>query len=265
MNAVASPAVAQAAETVIIDQPVAIQQPRAIAAQAPTPAELLRHAMNTNADPALLEKFMALQERWEANEARKAFVAAMAEFKAEPLEIFKRKEVGYETKDGDFVGYKHAQLSDVAEVVVPALARHGLSHRWDIKQESGRVIVTCTVTHRQGHSESVTIDAAPDNSGKKNAIQQVASAVTYCQRYTLLAITGLATKDLPDDDGQGAGDSGTDIGALLADLQETQTDAAAFAHWTANRDSLKEDRQAYERFKAAVVNHRKALAARSKQ
>ena len=175
-----------------------------------TPADLLRLAVENGADLDRLERLMALQERWEAGEARKAFVQAMTEFKAQPLEIFKRKKVGYATKEGDFVGYKHAELSDVASVVVPALAQHGLSHRWDVKQENNRIVVTCIVTHRAGHSESVTLDAAPDNSGKKNAIQQVASAITYMQRYTLLAITGLATQDQKDDDGRGAGNDADD-------------------------------------------------------
>lgn len=171
-----------------------------------TPARLLQIAVERGADLAYVEKLMGLQERWEANQARKAFVQAMVDFKAEPIQIFKRKAVGYETNDGDFVGYKHAELSDVADAVVPALARHNLSHRWEVRQEQGRVHVTCTVTHRDGHTESVTMDAAPDSSGKKNAIQQLASAVTYLQRYTLLALTGLVTKSEDDDDGAATGD-----------------------------------------------------------
>lgn len=171
---------------------------------AATPAYLLQLAVQQGADLDRLEKLMGLHERWEANEARKAFVKAMADFKREPLEIFKRKAVGYETKDGEWVGYMHAELSDVVAVVVPALAKHGLSHRWAIRQADARVYVDCIVTHELGHSESVTMDAAPDASGKKNAIQSVASSITYCERYTLLAITGLTAKGL-DDDGQGAG------------------------------------------------------------
>ncbi|MDR6886098.1 MULTISPECIES: ERF family protein [Variovorax] len=171
-----------------------------------SPFGMMLTALGRGASLELVESAMKLQERWEANEARKAFVKAMADFKAEPLEIFKRKKVGYETKDGDFVGYKHAELAHITDVVVPAMARHGLSHRWDLQQNAGRIVVTCTITHRLGHSESVALDGAPDNSGKKNGIQQVASTVTYLQRYTLLAATGLAAKDDSDDDGRGGDD-----------------------------------------------------------
>ena len=82
---------------------------------ATTPSTLLAMAVAQGADLDRLERLMALQERWEAGEARKAFTQAMTDFKAEPLEIFKRKEVGYKTKEGDFVGYKHAQLCDVVD------------------------------------------------------------------------------------------------------------------------------------------------------
>jgi hypothetical protein len=44
--------------------------------------------------------------------------------------------------------------------------------------------------------------APPDDSGKKNPIQQIASTVSYLERYTLFAITGLAPQE--DDDGAGA-------------------------------------------------------------
>jgi hypothetical protein len=47
------------------------------------------------------------------------------------------------------------------------------------------------------------MSAPPDASGGKNTIQQIASTVTYLQRYTLLAITGVATKG-QDDDARGA-------------------------------------------------------------
>ena len=175
-------------------------------AQSTTPSDLLRMAVAQGADMDRLERLMALQERWEANDARKQFTVAMTRFKAMPLTIFKRKQVGYETSEGQFVGYKHAELSDVTEVVGPAMAQHGLSYRWDVKQEGGRINVACIVMHEAGHTERVVMDAAPDNSGKKNAVQQIASACTYLQRYTLLAVTGMSTKGM-DDDGEAAGDA----------------------------------------------------------
>lgn len=225
-------------------------KPATAALTTATPAQLLSMAVQQGADLDKLERLMALQERWEANEARKAFVLAMTEFKAEPMEIFKRKQVGFADKNGNFVGYKHAELSDVADVVVPAMARHGLSHRWEVKQGGGRIVVTCSVTHRAGHSESVTMDAAPDDSGKKNAIQQVASAITYMQRYTLLAVCGLATKSEHDDDGRGAGEPAADplevwagraaLAQTLEELGLVSKDGAKHFRGAGNLDAYKE-------------------------
>lgn len=228
------------------------------------PTDLLTLAIKSGASMDLIERLVALQERREAGLARQAFVAAMSDFKAEPLEIFKRKAVGYLTKENEFVGYKHAELSDVTGVVVPAMARYGLSHGWKIEQGDGRIVVTCTVTHKQGHSESVTMDAAPDNSGKKNAIQQIASAVTYLQRYTLLAIVGLATQNEVDDDGAGAGDATGDKPRSVVDewIEKAEATTTLPGLNDVVRGGLAvfaKDRRAYSVFGEAVAKHRAKL------
>jgi len=198
----------------------ALQQQPQRAVVSTTPSDLLRIAVEGGADIDKLERLMELQQRWEANEARKAFVVAMAAFKREPVEIYKRKEVGYKTKDGDFVGYKHAELSDVTDAIAPAMARHGLSFDWDIHQGNGSITVDCVVTHVMGHSKKVTMTGAPDTSGKKNAIQQTASTITYLQRYTLLAATGMSTKG-EDDDAGGVDDQPGDQGTSSANARAT--------------------------------------------
>lgn len=169
-----------------------------------TPMDLIRQAQDSGADLDRMEQLFNLQLRWEENEARKAFNEAFADFKAESIKILKDKKVGYTNKDGSFTGYAHATIGNVVATVVPILGKHGLSHRWDVVQEGGNITVTCRLSHTKGHSETVSMVAGKDDTGKKNAIQQVASTTTYLQRYTLLAITGLATEDQPDDDGRGA-------------------------------------------------------------
>src|SRR5574340_80663 len=74
-----------------------------------TPMELISNAVANGASIEMVERLMALQEKMEANEARKAFVAAMAEFKAEPLTISKNKHVNFSTSKGE-TDYDHATL-----------------------------------------------------------------------------------------------------------------------------------------------------------
>ena len=168
------------------------------------PAELVRMAIDKGADLDKLEKLLALQERWEANEAKKAYNKAMSEFKANPPKIGKDKKVGYQPKSGGAsVGYSHASLYNVTEKINTELSKYGLSASWTTKQNGG-VTVTCKITHAKGHTEETTLTAQPDNTGSKNSIQAIGSTITYLCRYSLLCLTGLATHDDFDDDGQSA-------------------------------------------------------------
>ena len=158
-------------------------------------------AMDPNFDVAKLEHLLAVRERWEASEARKAFNEAFANFKAEAVEIIKNRRVS----DGPLKGKSYAELFSVVNAVTPALSKHGLSAAWKLtKDEKDWIEVTCTIRHVLGHSESVSMSGPPDAGGAKNAIQARASTITYLERYTLKAACGLAEQD-DDSDGNGAG------------------------------------------------------------
>jgi hypothetical protein len=163
------------------------------------PERLLEMAMQQGASLEQLEKFMDLKECHDSNEAKKAFTLALSNFKSEGVEIGKDKEVSY---SGTF--YTHASLGNIIATATPVLSNHGFSHRWETAQTDNTITVKCILTHALGHSESTQLQSAPDASGKKNAIQSIASAITYLERYTFLAITGLAVQDQLDDDGANA-------------------------------------------------------------
>lgn len=195
-----------------------------------TPMQMIQIALDRGADLDMMSKLMDLQDRWEANEARKAYVSALSAFKADPPTIIKNKHVGFDTRSGDTTQYKHATLDQVCNAVAPALSANGLSHRWSIEQGDGMIRVTCVLTHVLGHSEKVTLSAGADQSGKKNPIQAIASTVTYLQRYTLLAATGLAAAD-QDNDGAGGGIemiSAEQKDELIAFMKETGADVRKF-------------------------------------
>jgi len=158
-----------------------------------TPADMIRIAVAGGADLDKLEKLLTLQERWEANEARKAYHQSMADFKANPPKIAKDKKVSFGN-----TRYNHASLFNVVEKITKELSKHGLSASWSTKQ-NGAISVTCKITHVKGHTEETTLTADADTSGSKNSIQSLGSAITYLERYTLLAATGLAPYDQDDD------------------------------------------------------------------
>ena len=158
-----------------------------------TPANVIEYAIKSNAPIEQLEKLLTLQERYDANEAKKAYNVAMAAFKVKPPEIDKDRDVKYNN-----VKYSHASLYNVTTKINAELSKHGLSASWQTKQ-NGVIMITCKITHIQGHSEETTLSAPADSSGSKNDIQAIGSTITYLQRYTLLAMTGLATHDGDND------------------------------------------------------------------
>jgi len=183
-----------------------------------TPATLLEIAVTQGADLDKLEKLMALQERWEANEARKAYHVAMAGFKSNPPTITKDKHVSFKTQKG-VTEYDHTTLGHLTSAISAALSVHGLTAAWETGQEDKAITVTCRITHISGHSESTSLTAHPDDSGGKNRIQAVGSTISYLQRYTLMALCGIAAQD-QDDDGNSAvgtitGEQAVELFALL--------------------------------------------------
>jgi len=169
----------------------------ALSIQQTSPAAIMLQALAQGSSIADIGRMMDLQERYESREAEKLFNVAFAGFKAEAVKIIKGKKV----TAGPLAGKSYAELHDVVDAVTPALSSNGLSAAWKItKDEKDWLEVTCTLKHVGGHSDSVSMGGPPDAGGAKNAIQARASTVSYLQRYTLKAITGLSETD-DDNDG----------------------------------------------------------------
>jgi len=165
-------------------------QNQIVAKQEVTPMAMLQIAMEQGADIDKLQKLMDLQERWEANQARKAYVEAMALFR-EDCPIIEKTKKGHNSK--------YAGLAETIEQIKWTLSDHRLTHSWNTEQVNNETKVTCTVTHVGGHSESTSLAAPAETSGSKNSIQAIGSTVSYLERYTLFAILGLASSDMDQD------------------------------------------------------------------
>ena len=178
-------------------QKVSVIPPEEPAGPAPsvTPLDMLNRAVMSGADMTMIEKLMALHERWDANQARKAFDEAVAAAKRE-IPPIQRNVAGHNAK-------RYADFAAIAKVVDPIIGAHGLSYRFRTTQND-RISVTCILSHKAGHSEETTLSGPADTSGNKNAIQAIGSTLTYLQRYSLVQMLGLAAGN--DDDGKAAGD-----------------------------------------------------------
>ena len=240
-----------------------------IAVKEQSPISLFQIAADRGFEPAFIKEMMELQERYEANEAKKAYHEAMAAFKSDPPKIEKNKHVKYQTNKG-VTEYYHATLADVVEKVNAGLSKYNLSATWETKQENGNISVTCRITHALGHSEETTLTASPDLSGSKNPIQAIGSAIAYLERYTLLALTGLAAKDM-DDDGIATGKEEEKIFEAQVTtinnlIDKTHTNLDEFLRWAGVdkiEDILKSDfKRVYAALKAKETALKKAKEAK---
>ncbi|KKN56861.1 hypothetical protein LCGC14_0567860 [marine sediment metagenome] len=163
---------------------------------------ILGDAVSSGVDVEVIERLLAVHERYQAGLARQEYNAAVSALRADLPEVVKTEIVDYPTKKAGRVSYRHEALATMVEDLSPVMAQHGLSFRWSIEQDTPDLIkVTCIVTHAAGHSEEASLFGPPDTTGSKNAIQAIASTVSYLQRYTLKAAIGIAAGK--DDDGAG--------------------------------------------------------------
>lgn len=153
---------------------------------------------------AEMKELLAMKREWDAEEARKLFISAMAKFKAKGLIVGKDKE-------NKQYGSMYTTLGNLVNTASGIMAEFGLSIDWEPDHsKQGQIGITCTLSHEAGHKKSVTMHAEPDKSGAKNPIQQMKSAATYLRGLTFELVTGIATSESAginrDDDGTAFGE-----------------------------------------------------------
>lgn len=179
-----------------------------------TPMDLMAQAIEKGGADEL-EKLMLLQERYEANRAQKAFSAALAGFQAAVPPIHKNKQADR---------YTFASFDEIMRIIKPYLATAGLSIRFTTETTGESVITaTCTITHRDGHSEESHFAAPIDPQMRVNQTQKMGSANSYAKRYCLVNALNLSLSD-EDDDGAGAG-------TMLVSDEEAITLKDMIAEW----------------------------------
>jgi ERF superfamily len=218
--------------------------------EAPPPAEqaadpklarlamFMKAAANPDIDVAKLAALRAMVKEDDEDERKRAFLDALAKFKAELPAIIKSRTVDFPHKErddreaGGRTKYKYEELADIAAIVDPILGKYGLSYRFIPSQEGGKVKVSCILGHCDGFEDTPkTLEAPEDKTGQKNPAQAISSTCTYLERSTLKLALGLAAGR--DDDGQGGyddppisaddvvyieqliGDTGSDLERLL--------------------------------------------------
>jgi hypothetical protein len=173
--------------------------PREPSPMVPAVSAFERMAADPNVSVEKLERLIAMQERINAHEAKAAFDSAFAEMQGEIPIITERGEI---LVNGQLRS-RYAKLEDILEVVRPILTKHGFAIRHRNEFADWMIKIVGILSHRGGHSEYDEFVAKADVSGGKNEIQALGSTRAYGQRYTTIALLGIATKG-QDNDGAGS-------------------------------------------------------------
>jgi hypothetical protein len=187
-----------------------------------------RAATNPNVDIDKMERLLQMQERILERNAKAAYTTALAEMLPKLPVITERGAI--KTRDGG-IQSKYALWEDINEAIGPILASHGFALTFRTGSEANLIKVTGVLSHREGHSEETTISLPADTSGSKNAVQAVASSVSYGKRYTAGALLNITSRG-EDDDGRRAGAGATlsedQVANLEALITEVKADRARF-------------------------------------
>ena len=91
--------------------------------------EMAFSLIQNGADLGSVREMLALSKELAADQARRAFDAALASAKAEIPPINRNRSVDFTSARGR-TNYRHEDLAEIARTIDPVLARHGLSYRF---------------------------------------------------------------------------------------------------------------------------------------
>lgn len=186
-------------------QELVVQKKQAVVEQKEkesNPSRLLEIAVQSGADVEKLERLMALQERYEAAQAQKAYFGAMNTVQTELLPVV-RDSFNQQTNS------KYAKLEAVHKVLLPVYTKHGFSVSFSEEkaEEAGMIRFVAEVMHNAGHMRKYHIDLPLDTVGikgneNKTKMHGKGSSISYGRRYLEMQIFNMTVVN-EDDDGNG--------------------------------------------------------------
>ncbi len=185
------------------------------------PMQMVARALEKGIDGAMLQQFMDLADRFEANEARKAYAADMVKAqKAMPAVVA--------TSPNEQTSSLFAKLGVIITAIKPIYTKYGFSVSFGegVAAKEGEIRINARVMHRLGHYEDFWYDLELDVAGPKGALNKTAvhgkaSSTSYAQRYLTKMIWNVAILG-EDDDGNLAGG---DVPGRITEEQALTLDA----------------------------------------
>lgn len=152
----------------------------------------ISQAIAVNVPIETLERLLAMRDKVKAEQAKEAFVGAMAKFQARCPVISKVKVV--KDKYGK-ERYRYAPLDSIVSQVKDALAKNGLSYDFDEVKDDKFTAAVCTITHILGHSKQSTFKVEIGKEDYMTDTQKYGARMTFAKRYAFCNALGILTGD----------------------------------------------------------------------
>jgi hypothetical protein len=199
-----------------------------------TPLSLLQSAVDRGLDADQLDKLLTLQERWERNQAEKAFNEAMTDCQNEMPPVVRNCQ-------NKQTGSMYADLEGVQKIARPIYSKYRFAPSFgeaDCPLPNHKRTI-CDLRHDAGHTAHYHLDLPVDGVGAKgnpignmNPVQGCISTTSYGQRRLLCMMFNITVVG-EDDDGQGVTEKITEKQAAVIHewLVATATEERRFLNW----------------------------------
>ena len=180
-----------------------------------------------------LERLLAMQERLDAEHARREFDAAFARVQSRMRPVPKR---GFNPQTRS----KYPRLEDIKDMLDPLIAEEGFAQSVAMVPGAGEGLMRFELLiRRAGHSERHYLDAPGDDRGMKGnptktALHGMRSSMTYCRRALICDVWDVRTCEEDDDGNAGGAGPGAELiseperAEIQRELDRTGSDIARF-------------------------------------
>jgi hypothetical protein len=168
-----------------------------------------RAATNPDVDIAKMQQLLDIQERVMAKQAEMSFNAAMGRLQQHLPTIKHDAKLVHRNKatGKDEVISTYARYETIDRQIRKLYTKEGFSLSFSSRRnQDGSTTYLAKLSHADGHSQMAEMVLPADAGGAKNAIQAIASTVSYAKRYLVAMHFNLVTEGEDDDGKEAAAD-----------------------------------------------------------
>lgn len=217
---------------------------------------LISQAITANLPVETMERLFALREKVKAEQAKEAFVSAMAKFQAECPIIEKTKIVKDKT---GAERYRYAPLDAIVSQVKKPLGENNLFYSFEEIKDAEFVTAVCKVTHSLGHSETSSFKIPIGAEAFMTDAQKYGARMTFAKRYAFCNALGILTGD-EDNDGSDKDEKKIDIASCKQSIEKTINEDQLKQAWK----ELKADERNSDEVKKIYLDHSKLIKSAQK-